>query len=323
MKTVVVASHSGGAGRTTLTAHLAIASERAGIGTVAILDTDPQANLAEWWNARVAPTPQFVMVRGGGLSSAIPVMRRAGIDLLLIDTQRAIMDTVAGAAVVNLADLVLIPARPVPNDLRAVRRTMDVMLRAGKPSVLVLNAVKPRTKLTQEVISVLQPLGNLCPTIVYDRVGYADAMTSGLVAPELDPAGCAADEIAAVWDHLAGRLGRHAEPTPETARPTGTEAEVMQRHKRQSLTSIFESERYAEPAPKTASLVVRPRLDIAALRGPEPIARKNLGVRLPLEQHKALRIIAAARRLTVQDLIEALVDGYLTELGEEGSATGH
>jgi len=52
MRILTIASQKGGAGKTTLTAHVAVEAERAGAGPVAIVDTDPQGSLAAWWNTR-------------------------------------------------------------------------------------------------------------------------------------------------------------------------------------------------------------------------------------------------------------------------------
>jgi len=56
MKTIVFASQKGGSGKTTLAAHLAVAAEMAGDGPCVVIDTDPQASLADWWNVRESET---------------------------------------------------------------------------------------------------------------------------------------------------------------------------------------------------------------------------------------------------------------------------
>jgi chromosome partitioning protein len=48
MRILTIASQKGGAGKTTLAAHLAVEAERTGAGPVAVVDTDPQGSLAAW-----------------------------------------------------------------------------------------------------------------------------------------------------------------------------------------------------------------------------------------------------------------------------------
>ena len=59
MHVIVLASQKGGAGKTTLSRHLAVEAERAGEGPVILIDADPQGGLAGWWNRRRADTPVF------------------------------------------------------------------------------------------------------------------------------------------------------------------------------------------------------------------------------------------------------------------------
>ena len=59
MQVVAFASQKGGSGKTTLAGHIAVQAERAGFGPVALVDTDPQGSLADWWNEREAEVPLF------------------------------------------------------------------------------------------------------------------------------------------------------------------------------------------------------------------------------------------------------------------------
>ena len=61
MYVIAVASQKGGSGKTTLAGHLAVQADRTGFGPVALVDTDPQGSLSEWWNARTAETPLFAI----------------------------------------------------------------------------------------------------------------------------------------------------------------------------------------------------------------------------------------------------------------------
>ena len=112
MHIVAIASQKGGSGKTTLAGHLAVAADKAGAGPVALVDTDPQGSLAEWWNARKSDTPLFARTVSARLAADVERMRNFGIELLIIDTPPAIEATIV--EVVRLADLVIIPARPSP-----------------------------------------------------------------------------------------------------------------------------------------------------------------------------------------------------------------
>ena len=54
MRVIVLANRKGGSGRSTLTAHLAVAAHAAGQGPVAVCDLDPQGSLTAWANDREA-----------------------------------------------------------------------------------------------------------------------------------------------------------------------------------------------------------------------------------------------------------------------------
>ncbi|MFC7556649.1 AAA family ATPase [Pseudoroseomonas wenyumeiae] len=74
VRTIVVASQKGGVGKTTLTGHLAVEAERQGVGPVAMIDTDPQANLSGWFGVREAETPVLVRLLPGGLRATLEVV---------------------------------------------------------------------------------------------------------------------------------------------------------------------------------------------------------------------------------------------------------
>lgn len=223
MHVIAVASQKGGSGKTTLAGHLAVQAERAGAGPVALVDTDPQGSLAEWWNVRVAETPVFAQTSVAALDDDIRRLERLGIKLLVIDTPPAIEATIA--QVVRVADLVLIPARPSPHDLRAAGATVELVERLGKPLVFVVNAAQPRAKITAEAVFALSQHGTLAPSIIQNRTSYAASMIDGRTVMELPGEGRAAAEIAGLWDYLGARLRREfrtiltAAPAPAVAKP--------------------------------------------------------------------------------------------------------
>ncbi|HWD49454.1 MAG TPA: ParA family protein, partial [Rhizomicrobium sp.] len=142
MRVLVLASQKGGSGKTTLSGHMAVEAERAGLGPVALIDTDPQGSLAQWWNARAESVPYFAQVGVLDLGDALAHLKKSGVRLAVIDTPPAITDSIA--KVVAHADLVLVPTRPSPHDLRAVGATVDIAERFDKHLVFVINAATPR-----------------------------------------------------------------------------------------------------------------------------------------------------------------------------------
>jgi chromosome partitioning protein len=204
MHVVAIASQKGGSGKTTLAGHLAVQAERAGAGPVALIDTDPQGSLAEWWNVRAAETPVFVQTDTARLGEDVGRLRDLGIKLLVIDTPPAIEVTIA--EVVRVSDLVLIPARPSPHDLRAAGATVELVERVGKPLVFVVNAAMPRARITAEAVFALSQHGTLAPAMVHQRTSYAASMIDGRTVMELPGETRAGAEIAALWDYVGARL---------------------------------------------------------------------------------------------------------------------
>ena len=98
MYVLVMASQKGGSGKTTLSGHLAVEADQAGIGPVALIDTDPQGSLSHWWNARTAATPHFARVALPDLGEALTRLRAAGMRLAVIDTPPAITASTSVAA---------------------------------------------------------------------------------------------------------------------------------------------------------------------------------------------------------------------------------
>jgi chromosome partitioning protein len=206
MHIIAVASQKGGSGKTTLAGHLAVAAERSGAGPVALVDTDPQGSLSEWWNAREAETPLLVRTASSRLAADIERMRGLGVELLIIDTPPAIEATIV--EVVRQADLVIIPARPSPHDLRAAGATVDIVERLGKPLIFALNGATPRARITAEAVMALSQHGTLAPVVIHHRTGFAASMIDGRTVMEIVDDERSAAEITQLWDYLARRLNR-------------------------------------------------------------------------------------------------------------------
>jgi chromosome partitioning protein len=210
MQIIALASQKGGAGKTTLAGHLAVEAERFGAGPVALIDADPQGSLADWWNERKAETPVFVQTSLANLRNDIDRLRDLGFNLLIIDTPPAITSTIA--EVVKLADLVIIPTRPSPHDLRAVAKTVDLVEDLYKPLVFVVNAASSRAKITTQAVIALSQHGTLSPAIIHQRTDFASSMIDGRTVMETSRSSASATEIAELWKYINERLAKTRRP---------------------------------------------------------------------------------------------------------------
>ena len=204
MHVVALCSQKGGSGKTTLAGHLAVQAGLASMGPVALVDTDPQGSLAAWWNARPLDTPAFAATTLAQLPADIERLRLEGCKLVLIDTPPAI--NMAIQRVINVAELVVIPTRPSPHDLRAVAGTVDMAERAQCRLVFVLNAVNLRAKITSDAVVALSQHGTVAPVFVQQRTDFATSMIDGRTVCELEPGGRSAEEIVRLWEYLAAQL---------------------------------------------------------------------------------------------------------------------
>ena len=206
MYTIVAASQKGGSGKTTLAGHLAVEACKSGAGEVALIDTDPQGSLTHWWNARKAKEPHFVRAGLLDLKEALAHLDRIGIRIAIIDTPPAITESIS--QVVAHADLVIVPTRPSPHDLRAVGATVDIAERHRKPLIFVINAATARARITGESAVALSQHGTVAPVTLHQRVDFAASMIDGRTVGEIVPNSQSAREIHDLWVYIQDRLSR-------------------------------------------------------------------------------------------------------------------
>jgi chromosome partitioning protein len=201
MKTIAIISQKGGAGKTTVAIHLAVAAERRGMKT-ALFDLDPQASASSWSDKRNDPSPAVVSAQAARLPSLLEQAEAQLADLVIIDS--APNADSASLAAARAADLILIPCRPAAFDLNAIGTTLNLAAVAGKPAYVVLNAVPPLGKVGEEARRALEEGGvQVAIPVLHHLVAFAHAVNDGRTAQELDPTSKAALEVDALFAWVA------------------------------------------------------------------------------------------------------------------------
>ena len=157
MRTILVASSKGGAGKTTVATNLAAWFAVDGKAT-ALLDADPQKSSTHWCEKRAALDTAVLPIDGS----------RRGWEKHLPDgVQRLVIDARAGAMAEDLegflerADAVIVPVQPSTIDLEATVVFLNSLVthprvKKGKlPVGIVGNRLKPWTSNSQQAVAQL------------------------------------------------------------------------------------------------------------------------------------------------------------------------
>jgi chromosome partitioning protein len=209
MRTIALINQKGGVGKTTVALHLAAAFWQRG-ENVLILDLDPQASATEWHDAREAELPHVESVQPARLAKVMEHAKEIGTGLLIIDTAPHAESTALEAA--RASDLVLVPCKPSIMDLRAMRKTVDLLSLVKVPSFAVLNGVPAAGKIADEAAEMIEESLGLpvCPVRLGDRVAYDRCLITGQTAQEFEPLGKAAREIEQLHKWACEQVGMSA-----------------------------------------------------------------------------------------------------------------
>ncbi len=207
-KILTVAQQKGGAGKTTLAAHLAVAFAKSG-KKVAVVDIDPQRSLSDWHRRRGERLGD-----AGILLSQVQGWRaRAEVEKLARDHDLVVVDSPPHAETeakiaVRAADLVIVPLQPSPMDVWATRPTLELAEQEKSPTLLVLTRVPPRANLTEEMMIEVQRYGaKVAKARLGNRVAFAGTLAEGRAVGELGAKNRAAQEIDALAKEILKLAG--------------------------------------------------------------------------------------------------------------------
>jgi chromosome partitioning protein len=197
MKTLAIISQKGGSGKTTLALNLACAAESFGQRAV-VIDLDPQASAKGWHDHREKESPVVISAQASRIQDVLETARQNGADVCIVDT--APHSETAALAAARAADLVLIPCRPGILDLRGISTSVDLVLLAKRPALIVLNAVPPRGGLGDQAEHAIGHYGiDVATARISQRAAFYHSLTAGETAVEFEPDGIAAQEVLALY----------------------------------------------------------------------------------------------------------------------------
>ncbi len=214
---ITVAQQKGGCGKTTVTAHLAVAMAKKGYN-VAAIDIDPQGSLSAWYDARYKAGGDYYtqlhctsFADWWRLSWELDDLKQ-DYDLIFIDCPPHTKTDARTA--VKEADMVIVPIQPSPTDFWATIKTVDLTNAEHRNTYLLLNRIVYNSKLSRQFMEDLPRrrftdcLGN--------RVNFATSMAEGLTVQEADPYSRSAKEVGSIADEVETILDRIAADQAKT-----------------------------------------------------------------------------------------------------------
>ncbi len=164
MLTVAVFSQKGGAGKSTLAVHLAVAASRS--LNVILVDADQQATVANWAAGRKHSSPFIARAEPSSIEQLLAAARDEGFDLAVIDCPpHAAPGT---AALLRSADHIVIPSQPTMPDLAATARSVALARATGKSHSFGINRAPTRAPEVAQAVAALSTGGVVSPVVIGD-----------------------------------------------------------------------------------------------------------------------------------------------------------
>jgi len=175
-KIITIAHQKGGVGKSTLAINLALCFQDQ--LSAALVDTDLQGSL---YHIR-EDFPDLAIIGVDRLQD----IQQLAYDLIIIDTPPYLSNRLPELFLYS--DFILVPTKAGFFDVMAIRSTLALIKEAQHKSPqlkagIVLNMVKPRSGITQDVAELLQSMDTpLLKTRMHDRVSIARSpMTAGIL----------------------------------------------------------------------------------------------------------------------------------------------
>lgn len=167
MSKFILSTHQkGGVGKSTLTFNLACSLTSQ--AKVAVCDLDPQGTLASLKNLSEIPIYS---------NKDLETLKSSDYDFIFIDTPPYLTNELPG--LLKFMDAIIIPTKVGLADFMAISKTIEIIENSGKSNkaLIVLNMVKPNTKLTDEMKGSLQDVPvKIADTYISDLVAFTRSL---------------------------------------------------------------------------------------------------------------------------------------------------
>ncbi|HTX00018.1 MAG TPA: ParA family protein [Acidimicrobiales bacterium] len=180
---IAVSNLKGGVGKSTTSIYLAGAAVRSGRSPVTLVDADPQASSAEWLEA--APLDGVELVEAPTARLVTRALEQAGRHLVVVDTPPGAGDEKIVRAVLEAADVVIVPTRAGGTEASRVVTTLS-LIPASIPRGIVVCAARTATRDLDETVASWKESGEQIWGVIPERVSIA-----GGPAADLSPVGLA------------------------------------------------------------------------------------------------------------------------------------
>jgi chromosome partitioning protein len=182
-KIAAVANLKGGTGKSTIAVNLAC--ELAANGqAVALVDADEQGTASYWMGLGEYPAQLESALGSASTKSWAGEVAGLSADIIIVDAPPQAGDI--ARAIIDVTDLVLIPALASTADIMATGRALALVRKAreqrqdkGPKALLVPSRVDRRTAAGREIEAVLHEFGEPVAPMVRQRTAFVDCFSAG------------------------------------------------------------------------------------------------------------------------------------------------
>lgn len=202
MKVISFIAKKGGAGKTTLSANLAITAQIAGKDS-AVIDTDrDQYSTWRWGQLRQDKPPAMISIHVRELETVLQTCKKGGAKLVTIDTPPTKGQEMLEAA--RWADLVVIPTKPTAHYLANVVETVKVIEGVARRWCVVIVDCYPSSFDGARSAETLQKAyeidaKKICPVYLSGYRAWSHSENTAQGVEEFEPDGNAAEEMRAFY----------------------------------------------------------------------------------------------------------------------------